>query len=819
MFSVQRYDASTSSNRGEGSSDGAGRLDRIALINQRKAALHEGAVPTQNGNATLLPTVAPNSASLIPPIGSNTPAPTIHPSRLAISHTLRQADQKAKALASGTSKEKTKAKQRYLKTKKERRKKRKAAAPKKSKRADEAPGVGHPQVQASDGSDSDSDSGTEDQEDGVENGAPPGKKQKVAPTEESKTSASENLDAAEMIEQSSTADSDSSSPDTASESDDSSMDEDGQEQVEKVQVVQYRDLNDHAEEEVKQDPVDIEMAALSRFPAPKRTLQASRKDLAAQGLPHGLANPQRIDPALSQTIKKTDQASFLDEISPAMKAKLAKMNITSWFAVQTAVIPLLMSKPQSRSLYPNPPLADLCVSAPTGSGKTLSYAVPIVEVLSNRIYRQLRALIILPTRDLVNQVKKTMTQIAKGTPLSIAAITGQQGFSQEQYLLVDHVEQRRIAGMMPPEEPLEEEDEDKSERRSKIDILIATPGRLIDHLTQTPGFTLQHLRFLVIDEADRLLGQSFQEWLPRVLDSLDPAKDPNMQDTSRSIKGGLAPAWLQYRKRHLAPPDPFRSVLMQEKEPVGVQKLLFSATLTRDPAKILALQLRNAAFVSVEEDETQDEGQRDTSRNNFIDRQESFALPASLTEHMIVTKGEDKPLDLLYLLYGHEHRLRQILCFTKSVENAARLVKLIEYFNESNKDDQVIVKEYSSDLNGMQRSRILQTFKEKKIDILVCSDVMARGIDLPDVRHVISYDAPIDMAKYVHRVGRTARANREGDAWTLVEEQEARHFKTMMKRGGRRSKIDKVKVKADQRESLQGRYDEALSKLESFYSR
>jgi ATP-dependent RNA helicase DDX51/DBP6 len=605
----------------------------------------------------------------------------------------------------------------------------------------------------------------------------------------------------------------SSAAASASESDDSSMNEDDSRPEEKVQEP-VEDRTD-ADDGMK---VDAEVAALSRFPAPKRTLQASRRDLAAQGLPHGLANPQRVDPALSQSIKQSDQDIILDYISSTMKAKLAKLNITQWFAVQTAVIPLLLSKPQSRSLYPNPPLADLCVSAPTGSGKTLSYAVPIVEILSSRICRQLRALIILPTRDLVNQVKETMTQIAKGTPLSIAALTGQQGFAQEQTLLIDNVMKQKVAGMM------EDADEDKangaddnSQRRSKVDILIATPGRLIDHLNQTPGLTLQHLRFLVIDEADRLLGQSFQEWLPRVLDGLDPAKDPKMQ--SQAIEQGLAPAWLQHRKRRITASDAARSVLVQQDEPVGVQKLLFSATLTRNPAKILALQLRNAAFISVEEEQRADEGQWNANGNNFIDRQESFALPASLTEHMIVTKGEHKPLDLLYLLYGHKHRLRQVLCFTKSVENAARLVKLIDFFNQNSKEEPVVVKEYSSDLNGLQRTRILQSFKDKKIDALICSDVMARGIDLPDVRHVISYDAPIDMAKYVHRVGRTARANRQGDAWTLVEEQEARHFKTMMKRGGRRAKMDKVKIKPEQRDSLQSRYDDALSQLESFYSR
>lgn len=813
MFAVQRFDGSTGA--GKDGSDNTGGLDRIALINKRKAARQ---VQGEAGTIQVIPTESTSIPSVIKEISSSvtTPAPIIHPSRLAVSQVLRQEDQKAKVYANGGVKEKTKAKQRYLKTKKERRKKRKAVNTRIVKSKNDGK-IQPPEVTNAflgDGSDE------SDEEEEEAEAVPEFKKQKVDETGAVSSSikapeerAKEDSNKAPEVESSSEPESVSSSSSNASEGDDDTKNE--------------KESARSAEAE-KEDVAAIQEekpAGLSRFPAPKRTLQASRRDLAAQGLPIGLAFPHRIDPSVTKSIRMSDQVD-LNQVSSTMKTRLAKMGITQWFAVQTSVISLLLSQPQSKSLYPKPPLPDLCVSAPTGSGKTLSYAVPIIEVLEGRICKQLRALIILPTRELVNQVRDTMIQLNKGGSLSIATITGQQSFSQEQAILINNMEAiRKVPGTMGNEDRMVEEDVDDVyvDQNSKVDILIATPGRLIDHLEHTPGFTLQHLRYLVIDEADRLLGQSFQEWLPRLLDSLDPKKDPKMKMmiSKQHFQNmqGLAPAWLQEFKKDQQWSDYSKGVTisLQENEPVGVQKLLFSATLTRDPAKILALQLRNATFISVEDEESRDQDQWGSGKDGFIDRQESFALPATLGEHMIVSKAETKPLDFLYLLYSPDYHIRQALCFTKSIENAAKLVKLIEMFehgkNEEETKDRIVAKEYSSDLNGAQRNRILQDFNLKKIDILICSDVMARGIDLPNVRHVISYDVPIDMAKYVHRVGRTARANRQGDAWTLVEEQEARHFKQMMKRGGRRSKLVKVKINGHQREHLQETYDKVISKM------
>ena len=167
-----------------------------------------------------------------------------------------------------------------------------------------------------------------------------------------------------------------------------------------------------------------------------------------------------------------------------------------------------------------------------------------------------------------------------------------------------------------------------------------------------------------------------------------------------------------------------------------------------------------------------------------------------------------KPLMFFYLV--HARNVTNALVFTKSAESTARLVRLLEFFeaalqawqSQDRGREVVVARAYSSDLAPGERKAILEQFKNQKIhmyvtcssrgrecarngnekgtdscsiDRLVCSDLISRGIDISHVSHVVSYDVPVDFRKYVHRVGRTARAGRAGDAWTLVEEQEVRH--------------------------------------------
>ncbi|KAI0671592.1 DEAD-domain-containing protein [Trametes maxima] len=544
--------------------------------------------------------------------------------------------------------------------------------------------------------------------------------------------------------------------------------------------------------------------ALPAFPQPRRPDAPSKTTLALQGLDRALYGAEVVDPATTVPLEDSqDTQGGRTGLSEKMRRRLNDLGVTELFAVQTVVVPLLLSSCSARSLYrPYDPPEDLCVSAPTGSGKTLAYVLPIVEVLSSRVVTRLRALIVLPTRDLVVQVRETFEAVAKGRGLKIGTATGQHSFAHEQAQLVA------------------ERDTELQGGSSRVDVLICTPGRLIDHLNGTPNFSLQHLRFLVIDEADRLLAQSFQDWLAQVLAATRPPRPSDIIQPPREIStvrphpDALAPVFL-----HVLRDAPHVRTDLDEKKEPSCQKLLFSATLTRDPAKIAALGLRSPKYIVVQ-------GRKHTAASkeegvlDFV--MEKFTMPATLTEHMLVCESATKPLMLFHLV--HAHGVANALVFTKSAESTTRLVRLFEFFeaalhstNTAHKP--VVARAYSSDLAPAERRTILEHFKNQEINILVCSDLISRGIDISHVSHVVSYDVPVDLRKYVHRVGRTARAGRAGDAWTLVEEQEARYFKTMLKEADHLDKVRRLRVSDSDVAPLKGAYEAALGRLKDAYAR
>ncbi|ORX97486.1 DEAD-domain-containing protein [Basidiobolus meristosporus CBS 931.73] len=502
------------------------------------------------------------------------------------------------------------------------------------------------------------------------------------------------------------------------------------------------------------------------------------------GLPQWLANPDIISP---ETTRPVDDPKL--NLSSQILSRCKDNSIEEFFAVQTAVLPALLASKSSSLNYTFS--GDLCVSAPTGSGKTLAYVIPIVETLSTRVVTRLRALIILPTRDLVVQVKDTFDAFCKGTNLKIGVITGQTSFAQEQSQIVGGGSQVLQGGA------------------SNVDILIATPGRLIDHLTSTPNFTLQHLRYLVIDEADRLLNQSYQDWLSNVLQAAGKATTKRPEDPITMDSEGIPVHDAISGRVQEGFCDLF------EPQATRVQKLLFSATLTRNPGKIASLHLVNPRYIAVQR----------TANDNDEDAEGSegrYTTPSTLKEFMIPCSPSEKPMIVLHLLY--HLKVNSALCFTKSIEAANRLYKLIEvfdgFFKEANPEYEstIMAAEYSGDLPQSERTSILKKFKKGEIRLLICSDLIARGIDLDSVEAVISYDAPMYIKKYIHRVGRTARAGREGVAYTIVEEQEMRYFKSMLQKAQHYSVVKKMNVKEKTLEPLMPNYEKTLEVLKSIFN-
>ena len=398
---------------------------------------------------------------------------------------------------------------------------------------------------------------------------------------------------------------------------------------------------------------------------------------------------------------------------------------------------------------------DVLVLAPTGSGKTLAYVLPMISDISRMSITNLRGLIVMPTRELVyqaNEVCETVLSAFAGRGRSrvrIGVACGDMSYKQELAHLMKAEKfwnaaecmRRKHRANVPWEfSDLDTDDENSSlaERERnlalsdesgeiinytpKVDILICTPGRLVQHLHNTDGFELKHVHWLVIDEADRLLGQSYQQFAKVLMDNL--AKGPG-----RSIR-----------------------------------KIILSATLNRDLAMLSLLKLHLPKLVVVE-------GAEQTFHGDREDR-EGYTLPDSLQEYYIKLKHRtDKPLELVRLLkeeslpeFVEGSSQRGVLIFTNSNEAAQRLSRLIGLMEPSFAD---LIGTITSQISISIRKKTLRDFNNKKLSILIASDLVGRGLDIPNLAHVINYDSPATLETYVHRVGRTARAGREGKAWTL----------------------------------------------------
>lgn len=423
-------------------------------------------------------------------------------------------------------------------------------------------------------------------------------------------------------------------------------------------------------------------------------------------------------------------------LSPFLIDNLKTMGMERLFPVQAEVIPFIL-----RSVVWG---GDICVCAPTGSGKTLAYVIPIVQTLAMRVVRRLRALVLVPTHDLVVQVTNVFTQMIVGTDLVVEALYGNKSFDLEQSRLVEPNMGSFSGGS------------------SKADIVIATPGRLVEHLQETPGFTMQHLQFLVIDEADRLLMTSFQDWLPKVLESLHaPREGKLMRALGTSVQGSASGSMAESRVDAVTSRSGFLNISVMERQHTHLQKLLFSATLTQNPEKIDSLKLVNPQYF--------------TATSSAKGQGYLYTIPTTLEQNLTVCTEQHKPLLLLHILTKFKDK--QVLCFVSSLETAHRLSLLLRLLNAEPLLNGAPIYEYSSSLPQQERNQILLKFKAGTPGVIICSDVMARGLDIQSVRLVVNYDVPFHVKTYVHRVGRTGRAGRTGTSWTIAIRDEVKKFK------------------------------------------
>jgi len=332
---------------------------------------------------------------------------------------------------------------------------------------------------------------------------------------------------------------------------------------------------------------------------------------------------------------------------------------------------------------------DILGGAMTGSGKTAAYILPILERLLNKYskhrLRATRAVIIVPARELAIQCRAMLHRLKEYTEITDALAIGGVNLAQQE-----------------------------KELRERPDIVIGTPGRLLDVLQNSRSINLQHVKILVLDEADKLLELGFMDAIKDILKLCNPEK----------------------------------------------QTLLFSATLNTQLKELVSIALKKPVSITANP-ETQ------TCKNcaQYIVR---LGMGAGNEN---VDKYREASLLLLCGKVLHE----RTLVFANTKKKCHRLCVLLNWFGLN-------AAEVHANLTQSQRLEVVDAFQRGKIDFLVASDLFSRGMDIIKVKAVINFEMPIESKRYIHRIGRTARAGTEGIAITICDEDERKELKKLVKK-------------------------------------
>jgi len=328
--------------------------------------------------------------------------------------------------------------------------------------------------------------------------------------------------------------------------------------------------------------------------------------------------------------------------------------------IQLRAIPLIMSR------------EDVIGSAQTGTGKTAAFALPILSQLGTH-EAQPRVLILEPTRELAAQVETAFRDFARFTDLRVAVVFGGVGYGQQREAL-----------------------------KKGVDVLVATPGRLLD-LLQQGSCRLDRVKFLVLDEADRMLDMGFLPDVRRIVQ-----KCP--------------------RERHTS---------------------LFSATVPPEIETLIQWAMRQPQTVEI--------GARRS--------------PAETVKHVVYPVAEAQKTDLLLELLRRVN-YDSVIVFCRTKHGADRVAHLLKRNNHA-------VAVLHSNRTQREREQALRGFRDGRYEVLVATDIAARGLDIADVSHVINYDVPQHPEDYIHRIGRTGRMEASGDAFTLMVAEDLRHVRAI----------------------------------------
>jgi len=357
-------------------------------------------------------------------------------------------------------------------------------------------------------------------------------------------------------------------------------------------------------------------------------------------------------------------------LSPALLKKIAEQHYTQPYPIQLEAIPAILKR------------KDILGIARTGSGKTVSYVLPILMNLLGKTVtknRHVNVLVLVPTRELAIQVSEVFLLFSSGLPERIKTMAVFGGVSINPQMMA-------LQG---------------------VNILVATPGRLLE-LVDSKAVHLTDIETLVLDEADKMLNLGFREEMSLIFKLL----------------------------------------------PKRRQNLLFSATLNEDVTRINQLLLNNPVIIKAEEEE------------NYFEKIQQLGY--------FVSEEKKGPL-LRYLIKTND--MKQVLVFTSSVYKADNVADKL-------RKNGIQASAIHSKKSQGARNEALGKFKSGELRVLVATDLISRGIDIQFLPYVINYELPRSPKDYIHRIGRTGRAEASGEAISFVSPEDQHHFKIIQKKMG-----------------------------------
>ena len=356
------------------------------------------------------------------------------------------------------------------------------------------------------------------------------------------------------------------------------------------------------------------------------------------------------------------------ELSSSVRPEIIRatqaMGYTEMTEIQQKAIPLMLAG------------HDMIAKAPTGTGKTVAFGIPILQKAAGFPAGAPKAVVLSPTRELAQQIAQDLTNLAQFLPeIRVVCVYGGAGLEKQQKQL-----------------------------KAGCQIVVAPPGRLMDHYRHH-ALDLSQVTTIVLDEADEMLNMGFYKDVRGIID------------------------------------------LLKSRESLS----MFSATISREVLDIGWLYQHNAAEIDVQP------------------VQESSP---KIAQYKLLTTGRDKLADLAQIIISKDYKRVMVFCNTKYNTGmlANQLARL--HFN---------VDCLHGDLSQAERNRIMQRFKAGEINVLVATDVAARGIDVSDVDAVINYDVPEENEHYTHRIGRTGRAKREGASYLFYTKDEQKRVDTLLR--------------------------------------